>query len=60
MPTRRPLSKEEVRRLVSDLDIIEDALVENGFDVEDYNNPEKGISRIEAILNAINKNKGDD
>lgn len=35
------------------IELIEELLVNSGIDVEDYTNPEKGISQYEAIENAI-------
>ena len=35
------------------LDMIENLLIENGVDIEDYNDPERGISKYEAVKNAI-------
>jgi len=33
--------------------MIENLLIENGVDIEDYNDPERGISKYEAVKNAI-------
>ena len=35
------------------LDIIEDLLLENGIDVEDYDNPEKAMTQYDAIKKSI-------
>jgi hypothetical protein len=36
-----------------ELDLIEDFLINNGLVIENYNNPEKGISQLEAILDTL-------
>ena len=35
------------------IDVIEEMLVNGGVDVEDYTDPRKGITKLEAVLNAI-------
>lgn len=35
------------------LDIIEVFLLDNGCEIEDYTNPEKGITQAEAIINEL-------
>lgn len=37
------------------LDLIEDVLIDGNIDVEDYNDPERGISKAEAICDAIER-----
>jgi hypothetical protein len=38
-----------------ELDLIESYLMEKGFDIEDYTNPEKGISQLEAIMDTLDE-----
>lgn len=38
----------------NNLDFIESYLLDNGCDIEDYTNPEKGVCQLEAILDELN------
>jgi hypothetical protein len=52
---RREIGIIEQCSVINDLDIIEEFLLENGCWVEDYTNPEKGITQAEAIIKEIEK-----
>jgi hypothetical protein len=36
-----------------ELELIEDFLINKGFDIEDYNDPEREISQLEAIIDIL-------
>lgn len=39
----------------NNLELIETFLIDNGCDIEDYTNPEKGISQLEAVLDELKR-----
>ena len=38
-----------------EVDAIEEILISSGVEVEDYTDPRKGITQLEAVINAVGK-----